>query len=86
MRNHLYLKKVRQWAAVFLSALLALGIIVCEPVFSAREQPHLGQDRGDESSLNLNAPSIYDNASATMTGYTWRPGSLVSTIILPPRT
>lgn len=87
MLKRFYLSKARQWAAVFLSALFALGIIISERehVFRTVEQPHLGQDRGDESAISVDAPSMYANTSSVRIGYGWRPGSMVPTIILPPR-
>jgi hypothetical protein len=80
-----YQSKSRQWTAVFLSALFALGIIVGEHEYAFRtvEQPHLGQERGDESpTLIVNAPSMYANASPVSSRYTWQPGSMVPTIFL----
>ncbi len=88
--------KARQWAAVLLSALFALGIIIGEGEYMRRiyereyvmrvEQPHLGQERGDESpTLIVNAPSIYANVAANTYTHTYRPGSLVPTVKIPPR-
>jgi hypothetical protein len=74
----------RQYVAVFLCGLFGLGIIGwgehsetrCEGnvrfyrgVFPGIDQPHSGQDRGDESdTMNTNSPSMYANtASASVT-------------------
>jgi hypothetical protein len=44
-------------------------------VFLKAEQPHSGQDRGDESdTINVNAPSMYRHTSAQTLSY--HPGSL----------
>lgn len=92
MIKNFYNSPRRRWIAVLLSALFALGIIVwpgigrltpgaanAQPLelFLRVEQPHLGQDRWGESSLiNVNAPTMYANASSQTIGYTYRPGSL----------
>jgi hypothetical protein len=74
--------------AVFLCALLGLGIIGLgerseskssgnessySAVFLKTEQPHSGQDHGDESdTINTNAPSMYGNVTAGSVDYTYR--------------
>jgi hypothetical protein len=93
MLKSFYNSRSRGWAAVFLSSLFALGIVVGErgerqsapdgagrrraELFLIVEQPHLGQDRGDESSLiNVSAPSMYANASSQTLSYKYRAGPL----------
>ena len=88
MLRNFYLSKSRQWTAVVLSALFALGIIVSEREYAFRtmDQPHLGQERGDEATiLVVNAPGMYANTSPVQYAYTWQPGSMVPTLILPER-
>ena len=74
--------------AAFLCAVFSLGIIGVgersesevsgngssyHPVFLKTDQPHNGQDRGDESdTINTNAPSMYPNSTAVTTNYTYR--------------
>jgi hypothetical protein len=76
--------------ALFLCAVFGLGIIGLGERSEAKEswnglsyhavvlkaeQPHSGQDRGDESDvMHTLAPSIYTNTSAAT--LTYRPGSL----------
>lgn len=58
--------KKRQWIAVLLVAMLNLGLFISERehLFFPVEQPHIGQERGDESPvLILNAPGMYTNVS-----------------------
>ena len=78
--------------ALFLCALFGLGIIglgersesevsgngsFYHAVFLRTDQPHSGQDRGDESdAIYVNAPTMYTNAAAGMLNYAYRPGSL----------
>jgi hypothetical protein len=81
----------QQYVAIFLCALFGLGIIGLgergesnesgfgspyQGVFLQTDQPHNGQDRGDESdTINVNAPSQYvTNTAAAM--LTYRAGSL----------
>jgi len=78
MLKRFYKTQARQWVAVFSSALLVLAIIVShrEYAFRTIEQPHIGQERGDESSIIIivNAPTMYRNASPGILNYQWRPG------------
>ena len=74
MLNNFYNSALRQWAAGFLSAFFALGIVIpSREVFLMVEQPHIGQDRsGEESSLlYVNAETMYPNASPQTTNYTY---------------
>jgi len=66
----------QQYIAVFLCGLFGLGIIdlgerseVKEPgVFLPTDQPHNGQDRGDESDLiYVGSPTMYANTLSTVT-------------------
>jgi hypothetical protein len=81
----------RQFVALLLCAIFGLGLIglgerneseasgngsVYQAEFLRPDQPHNGQDRGDESdTINVNAPSLYvTNTTAGVVNY--RPGSL----------
>lgn len=81
----------RQFIALFLCTLFGLGVIglgerrevkesgnghFYRGVFLRADQPHNGQDRGDESdTINVNAPSVYvTNVASGFVTYT--PGSL----------
>jgi|GEM_PF-5473187 len=88
MLKNFYKSAARRWVAVFLSGLFALGIIFSERerVFQSTGRPHIGHERrGGSDIIIVNAPSMYTNASVGMFGDTWRPGSMVPTIILPSR-
>jgi hypothetical protein len=80
-----------RFITLFLCALFGLGIIglgeqsesevsgssFYHAAFLRTDQPHNGQDRGDESdTINVNALSVYANTTAGTVGYTYRPGSL----------
>jgi hypothetical protein len=86
MRQEFHNKTGRQYVAVFLSSLFGLGIIGLgerdEPkgehnggfyrgVFPGTDQPHNGEDRGDESeTLHVGSAEMYANTTSASVTYT----------------